>query len=235
MVMMWQQQANELQYEVKKYEQLKVDVVLVMIEFYSEIWLHIAGFVDSPKSFARFWWSSPHLMRSELTKSNVFWKSLIRQFCQVHEMDFNEVIGRADLREIGIYILRSLHLAKRCSRSGCYQTYCEWGNGAMKCVYHPGKLRATGYLSCCRGKGFSSTGCKASFHDGSVFSLIHMRRDADGESDHVQLLKSVVQRPAFDTELTNYSLPSLFPTAKSYPTTHSTPKNQNTVELPRIV
>jgi len=216
------------------YERI-VGVLFVMRAFYSEIWLHIAGFVDSPKSFARFWWSTPYLMRSDLTKSNVFWKSMIRQFCEVHELDFNEVIDRADLREIGIHILRPLHLAKRCSRSGCYQMYCEWENGAMQCVYHPGKLRATGYLSCCRGKGFSSTGCKAAYHDGSVFSLIHMRRDTDEDSDNVQLLKSEGKRSAFDTESTNSTLPSLFPTPKNSPAAILAPNIDNAVILPRIV
>lgn len=155
-----------------------------MKNIYSEVWIHIAGFLDSLKSFARFWWSIPHLVRSDLTNSSEFWKSMIRHFCETRGKDFSEIIGRADMRERGIYILRALYKTKRCSRSGCYKMYSEWGNDALQCMYHPGKLRANGYLSCCRGKGFTSAGCKAAFHDGSVFSLIHMRRDSGDESDN---------------------------------------------------
>eukprot|EP00601_Ochromonadales_sp_CCMP2298_P032279 CAMPEP_0173325792 /NCGR_PEP_ID=MMETSP1144-20121109/715_1 /TAXON_ID=483371 /ORGANISM="non described non described, Strain CCMP2298" /LENGTH=177 /DNA_ID=CAMNT_0014270047 /DNA_START=58 /DNA_END=591 /DNA_ORIENTATION=- len=79
---------------------------------------------------------------------------------------------------LGLELLQRLFGSKKCSRSGCYARFCEWDNhNALLCKYHPGKLRGTGLLSCCRGKGFRSAGCKTSRHDGLFFSLVHMRRD----------------------------------------------------------
>lgn len=155
-----------------------------MKRFYDEIWFHVAGYFVSLKSFARFWWSSPYLLRNELTHNSQFWTSLIKHFCEIRQKDYLELSGRIEWKETGIYLLRSLHHFKRCSRSGCYQKYTEWDNDATQCMYHPGKLRATGYLSCCRGKGFTAPGCKTAFHDGAVYSLIHMRRDPHQSEHH---------------------------------------------------
>lgn len=157
-----------------------------MKRFYDEIWFHVAGYFISLKSFARFWWSTPHLVRSTLTHNSRFWMGIIRHFCEIQYLDFSQITGRIDIRDRGIYILRSLHNSKRCSRSGCYQMYTEWDNNSTQCMYHPGRLRAGGHLSCCRGKGFTAPGCKAAFHDGAVYTFIHMRRQSlsaeDGES-----------------------------------------------------
>lgn len=207
-----------------------------MQSFYCEVWFHIAGYADSLKSFAKFWWSCPYLVRSDMTRSSTFWNSMIRNFCEIRGIDFSELISRSDLRESGIFVLRSLHCARRCSRSGCYKLYSEWENGALQCMYHPGKLKATGYLSCCRGKGFSSAGCKAAFHDGSVFSLIHMRRDAEKVSEHSIPLQSELQNLHVNVEPASTTLPLLSLSAKSsLPFTNFTSGSSKTIALPKIV
>lgn len=191
-----------------------------MRKFYDEIWFHIAGYFVSLKSFARFWWSNPHLFRNELTHNSQFWTAIISYFCRIRHKDFSELSGRIDLKESGVWILRSLHSERRCSRSGCYQMYTEWENGATQCMYHPGKLRSTGHMSCCRGKGFTAPGCKAAFHDGAVFSLIHMRRDPiprdhhDSESLHLPLISSPKANEAFAAHSRNKTAPSFLPNIK---------------------
>jgi hypothetical protein len=54
--------------------------------------------------------------------------------------------------------------------------YHEFNNDNSQCVYHPGKLKSGGYLSCCRNKGFKSVGCKKAYHDGMFYSMVYSRR-----------------------------------------------------------
>ena len=49
------------------------------------------------------------------------------------------------------------------------------------CYYLLLSHRPTGLLSCCRGKGFGSPGCKTSRHDSAVMQLIRMKRDNQDE------------------------------------------------------
>ena len=77
---------------------------------------------------------------------------------------------------MGVGLLKALFSSKKCSRSGCMKFYHEFNNGNSQCMYHPGKLKSGGYLSCCRSKGFKSVGCKKAYHDGMFYSMVYSRR-----------------------------------------------------------
>jgi len=100
--------------------------------------------------------------------------------------------------DMGIKNIKRLFALRKCSRSGCYKKYREWDNQTMglQCLYHPGKLRPTGVVSCCRGKGFQSTGCKAARHDGLFYTMVHMRRAAQPPSNTKPAEAVVVATPA---------------------------------------
>lgn len=150
--------------------------------FCDEIWWHLAGYCINLKDIARVWLSCPKLFRNERLQSAQFWKYLISSFNSTH---IPRILKDINNVQCGLDILRFLFTEKVCSRSGCYRNFIEWENDSICCKYHSGKLNTTGYLSCCRGKGFSSLGCKQGSHEGRTYSLIHSRREYDLPHDHV--------------------------------------------------
>ena len=182
--------------------------------FCSEIWCHTASFFPSLSSFVFFWFSVPELVRSEHTHNAVFWTSLLKYLCLDRNRNYNEFSKRLGINDTGIFMVRQLFRQKLCSRSGCYCRYTEWCNAPTACSYHPGKLRPNGLLSCCRGKGFRSAGCKTAFHDGVFFNLVHMARRKDessennnmssGDSSNSNAENSLVRNPG------NGRLPSIY-------------------------
>lgn len=114
---------------------------------------------------------------------------------------------------MGMGLLKALFSSKKCSRSGCMKFYHEFNNDNSQCMYHPGKLKSGGYLSCCRNKGFKSVGCKKAYHDGMFYSMVYSRRviqeegtataavDSGAHSKQLEAMKNI----AVDVTITSTS------------------------------
>lgn len=114
-------------------------------------------------------------------------------------------------------VLRKLHSDRKCSRSGCFQSFKEINNDVGCCSYHPGRMKGMS-LSCCRKKNFNEKGCKCSYHDGSFYDTVYSKRE--------ELL------PIISPQLNNK------PQVVTLPPQHATNKieNMNNIEckLPKI-
>ena len=166
-----------------------------------EIWFEIACCCSTLKEFVRFWISCPSLLRHVSVDNKTFWISLVDHFLFTRGLSMKEMVNRLGLVDAsGIVLVRQLFSVKKCSRSGCYTDFCEFTNGADKCLFHPGRLRATGYLSCCRSKGFKSVGCKAGYHDGMIHNMVHLKRSIHGfnetENETSTLASSTLRLPS---------------------------------------
>jgi hypothetical protein len=158
-----------------------------MEKFCDEIWFCITSFADV-KGFAQFWLSCPKLFRNEHIRTAAFWNMLLRYICRLQNRNFELITASIGASHSGLETLRNLFCPRKCTRSGCYRSYTEWDNTTANCSYHPGKIRAMGYLSCCRGKGFQSPGCRRERHSCGVLLLVHMARRTelpDGEAAEV--------------------------------------------------
>lgn len=159
--------------------------------FCDEFWFQIAVYLPSLKSFALFWSSIPYLHRSTLTQDSDYWSTICEHFCSTRGKDYAKLWSRLTFHQSGISIVRALYQPKRCNRSGCSKLFTEWDNGPTLCSFHPGKLRSTGLLTCCRGKGFISVGCKVSLHDGTVHNMIHLSRLGLNENSQCKQGKAI--------------------------------------------
>jgi hypothetical protein len=150
-----------------------------MENFCKEIFIHIALYSYAIEDFVRLWLNIPSLFRNKDISGRDFWFSLVNIICDSRGTNPGFVLDRIRQSTSGVEIVRALLAPRQCTRSGCYQRYRELDNDPQCCYYHPGKLRPTGFLSCCRGKGFRSTGCKQSYHECGVLLLVHMTRTED--------------------------------------------------------
>lgn len=114
-----------------------------------------------------------------------FWEQLLNHFLRSHGMDLSAVLASfANLRSAqtasssAYYLFKDLFAQRRCSRSGCFQTYEEWQNHPTACRYHPGRKK-TRNLTCCGASGFSDRGCKAGTHSGIFHFMLHVQRHPD--------------------------------------------------------
>lgn len=152
-----------------------------MNRFYREVWQHIASYCSPLNDFVRLYLSVPILYRNVDMSSVDFWICLVTHVCSAQQCP--QVLARLglDLQAFsrGLDVMRALLRKRICVRSGCYQSYVEWLNNSSRCHYHTGKLRPTGHLTCCRGKGFQSPGCKCGYHDSGVLQYVHMPRERE--------------------------------------------------------
>jgi hypothetical protein len=72
--------------------------------------------------------------------------------------------------------LRVLFQKSKCSRSGCFKNYYEWSNDLFVCSVHPGKMKNSRSMTCCRAKSFQSSGCSLARHDGNFYFMTFIRR-----------------------------------------------------------
>ena len=123
--------------------------------------------------------SIPAFVRN-LGQAFSFWKFLAKREIElIHRNQyFESVCSRMGCitEKCGLVILRKFHMHKKCFRLGCMKLFSEAQNKETSCFYHTGKMNsATKLLSCCRGAGFDSIGCKQGCHDGKVFEAIVLR------------------------------------------------------------
>lgn len=148
------------------------------------LWLEIVQYLDSLKNFVRFWIVS-NLFKTIPKTHHTFWVALVEAFLMSRRLTLEEIRGHLNREElVGFHLLEYLFSNRKCSRSGCYKIYFEWQNiGCTPCMFHPGKMKPNGILSCCRGKGFKSPGCKAGNHNGFIFSMARLSRRLTDKSD----------------------------------------------------
>lgn len=139
----------------------------------------ICAYFESLNLFVRVWIACGGRKAIEVADYE-FWHGLVRTFCASRSVSLDQLTGRTILSADGggVELVKSLFYTKKCSRSGCYQMFSEWLNHPTACRFHTGKMKPTGLLSCCRGKGFRSPGCRQDYHDGLFFAVVHLRRGA---------------------------------------------------------
>lgn len=124
----------------------------------------------------RYWLADKEFRQNYPAHCN-FWSAMIKSYCMTHGYNYTDIMARLCLNEsMGVGLVKALFSSRKCSRSGCMKFYHEFNNDNSQCLYHPGKLKSGGYLSCCRNKGFKSVGCKKAFHDGMFYSMVYSRR-----------------------------------------------------------
>lgn len=127
---------------------------------------------------------------------------MIKSYCMTHGYNYTDTMARLCLNEsMGMGLLKALFSTKKCSRSGCMKFYHEFNNDNSQCMYHPGKLKSGGYLSCCRNKGFKSIGCKKAYHDGMFYSMVYSRRVIQEEGTSAATATAAVDSGAHSKQL----------------------------------
>ena len=144
--------------------------------FCDDIWFIIGNYLSNLRFILRYWLADREFRQNYPTHCS-FWSAMIKSYCVTHGYNYTDTMARLCLNEsMGVGLLKALFSSKKCSRSGCMKFYHEFNNDNSQCVYHPGKLKSGGYLSCCRNKGFKSVGCKKAYHDGMFYSMVYSRR-----------------------------------------------------------
>lgn len=144
--------------------------------FCDDIWFIIGTYLSNLRFILRYWLADREFRQNYPTHCS-FWSAMIKSYCMTHGYNYTDTMARLCLNEsMGVGLLKALFSSKKCSRTGCMKFYQEFNNDNSQCVYHPGKLKSGGYLSCCRNKGFKSVGCKKAYHDGMFYSMVYSRR-----------------------------------------------------------
>lgn len=144
--------------------------------FCDDIWFIIGTYLSNLRFILRYWLADREFRQNYPTNCS-FWSAMIKSYCMTHGYNYTDTMARLCLNEsMGVGLLKALFSSRKCSRSGCMKFYHEFNNDNSQCVYHPGKLKSGGYLSCCRNKGFKSVGCKKAYHDGMFYSMVYSRR-----------------------------------------------------------
>lgn len=166
----------------------------------------VASFLPSLTDFFRLWLTCKSFQRSFPPHSSNFWDMLLRLFLSSRNISHEEAtrsffvlpkqltlaaVPRINSNAMAqqeqdltknFHAIALLFTPRKCSRSGCYRMFFEWQNNTEACTHHTGKLRAMNgnkkqqYLSCCRGNGFDSPGCKTSYHNGMFHMLTFSKR-----------------------------------------------------------
>lgn len=158
-----------------------------------DAWLLIACFLPSLRDFVRLWILSKKMQLLCPKTHSIFWRSLIDSFMMSRGLS----LGQTSVSMVGSFKImrpaapddpgdmedfRQLELlfAKRkCSRSGCFQWYEEWRNHRSACMFHPGKMKARGFLTCCGASSFQEPGCQKNSHNGMFHFMLHTHRPAE--------------------------------------------------------
>lgn len=144
--------------------------------FCDDIWFIIGTYMSNLRFIMRYWLADKEFRQNYPAHCN-FWSAIIKSYCMTHGYNYTDIMARLCLNEsMGVGLVKALFSSRKCSRSGCMKFYHEFNNDNSQCLYHPGKLKSGGYLSCCRNKGFKSVGCKKAFHDGMFYSMVYSRR-----------------------------------------------------------
>lgn len=163
----------------------------------TDIWLRVFNCAQNLSECVRMWIAFNKCQRRLSENDPIWFQYLIIYFAQ-RNIDFQSVLRRlknpvtfkSDERGVGTY--RMLHLAKKCSRSGCYETYREIENESGSCRYHTGRLKRNRTLSCCGGT-FSTSGCKHAYHDGAFHEMVFSKRpDSTAPTRLPELVKDIL-------------------------------------------
>lgn len=243
----------------------------------NELWIEIASYGIGLNDFIRLWMSCKVLYMMYDKKDNQFWKNLLEFFLTTHGLSSDIIKRRIQASSAYLFLkssiandigsdgseafntIRQLCEYRKCSRSGCYKLYQEWSNNDQACSYHPGRAKSGQVLSCCRGKGFDSPGCKLSSHSGIFHIAAYSKREKvttepktnRGMKETVSLNtntsttdRSAIHEPNSTTNTVNDAsqtvsfLPSITPSVTSTKTQSNANRNESTkitsVKLPPI-
>ena len=163
--------------------------------FCDEIWITICSYLDSLKYFIRFKLCLGKKLNYILSENkHQFWSKLVINYLSIRKVNITQCINSirgmqaVDLKDINYKSIAHLFSNKKCSHSGCFRIFNEWSNDSSSCLFHPGKKKTTGRLSCCGEKSFQTIGCKTSYHDGLFYSLVNLERPINNPSDGIDTI-----------------------------------------------
>jgi hypothetical protein len=151
---------------------------LKMHRLCDELLFVIASYFDNLKYFVRLWIA--FLLHKRITKKNsIFWSSLLQFYFRELKIDLKPIVNRNTLytNVMGFDLLVFIFSNRKCTNSGCFKYFNEIFNGPKSCSFHPGKLKATGLLTCCNKRGFQTTGCRNCRHNGEFFAMVNLKRE----------------------------------------------------------
>lgn len=189
----------------------------------TELWIEIACYFDNLKDFFRAWLAG-NLIRLIPKSHPSFWKILLKLYLQSRSIPFEQATRSSYMQpnETSYYdfaLIQSLFTARKCTRSGCFQKYCEWSNHPKACAYHSGKYKPGQYVSCCRAKSFQEPGCKFAYHSGMFHFMVNIKREDPPKKEENEKSKG-----------TSASLPSI----SSSPANRQTSGNSSSMSLLKL-
>ena len=142
---------------------------------------NIYQYIGSIKDFIKLIIANSSLFKS-IPKDGQFYILVLKDICKVNldivllRLGYSVIIANS-LQQINCFeVFRKLHAYRKCTRSGCFQSFQEINNHNKSCCYHTGRIKGQS-LSCCRKKHFSDEGCKQSFHDGAFYDTVYSKRE----------------------------------------------------------
>ena len=143
-----------------------------------DLWVLVFEYLENLKEAVRAWIAFC-LTKRGLSATDPLWLVLLEKRFESYTTLFLTRTAYPTLCEEkqGLRFFARIHHQKKCSRSGCYQTFVEIDNTATSCRFHPGRLNAAGILSCCRQKSFKSEGCRSAYHCGDYFDFVWGARE----------------------------------------------------------
>jgi hypothetical protein len=194
--------------------------------FSPEIWIIISKYFDNLASFLKVW-IVLKLFKQEIQNTHkTFWKNLLLEFfvsrnllIEDAQRVFHLISYYKDPEEQSdcgpddyFLFLRVLFQKSKCNRSGCFQNYYEWSNVRFVCCFHPGKMKNSRSLTCCRATSFQSSGCSLARHDGNFYFMTFIRRSREhNEKNSKNEIKTKNQKEKEKQNQTSGFLPVISP------------------------
>lgn len=160
---------------------------MLILQLCEDIWIHISSYLDNIKYLLRLKLAL-NKKCTQFDMGNIpFWLNVTEQFYRGQTEDFSNYLERIAHSSLSptnnaSAMLRDLFSSKKCSRSGCLKVFTEICNNEGVCMFHPGRKKSSGKLSCCRERSFQSEGCKRGFHDGFLHKVVFCQRSVETEN-----------------------------------------------------
>lgn len=153
-----------------------------------DLWIAIFDFVDNIKYIIRLKIALGLKFSQFSFDKRLFWLTIAQRFFGTNIVHWNEYLRRVNFSAANGSIpllISGLFSPKKCSRSGCFKNFVEASNEFGSCIYHPGKKKSSGYLSCCRQRSFQSMGCTKGYHDSLFHSIVFCTRSSESVQEDI--------------------------------------------------